>query len=264
MSDLAPRLRQQIWNIPGLKQVRESGTFNAVFHKGFGAYWGHFKSREEAQSFLRPHNRSTYDSNEIVQFNIDLYFGVQFFDWPVLFFLQTLLRENRLRVVTDFGGHVGVKFYAYRDLLNLPPGFEWQVFDLPAMVAEGRRRLPADVTSLRFFDDLESTSPCDALIFSGVLQYAESTIPEIIGSLPGKPHTVILNKVAVYDESFYSLENYGRYWLPYHIFTLKELEQARTQLGYALSSSWTVPREITVNSAKGRHQIKTIGQVWKL
>jgi putative methyltransferase (TIGR04325 family) len=259
------KLRQSIWKAPVLKQLRESGTFNAVFHKGFGAYWGHFRTSEEAGSFMRSSNRSTYNNNEIVQFNIDLFYGIQFFDWPVLFFLQTLLRENRLRVVTDFGGHVGVKFYAYRDLLDLPPDFIWQVYDLPAMVAEGRRRMPAGTTGLQFFDDLESTAPCDVLICSGVLQYAESTVEQIIGRLPAKPHMVILNKVAVFDtESFYTLENYGRYWLPYRIFTPKELEETRVRLGYTLASNWTVPREIVVNAANGKYQIKTIGQVWQL
>jgi putative methyltransferase (TIGR04325 family) len=259
------KLRQSIWKTPGLKQLRESGTFNALLHKGFGAYWGHFKTSEEAQSFMRTSHRSTYNNAEIVQFNIDLFYGIQFFDWPVLFFLQTLLREDRLKVVTDFGGHVGVKFYAYRELLDLPADFKWQVFDLPAMVAEGRRRLPPDATALRFFDDLESTAPCDVLICSGVLQYAESTIDQIIARLPAKPHTVILNKVAVFEtESFYTLENYGKYWLPYRIVTPKELEEARIRLGYTVAANWTVPREIVVNAAKGKYQIKTIGQVWQL
>src|SRR5580692_5553310 len=99
------KLRQSIWKAPVLKQIRESGTFNAVFHKGFSAYWGHFRTSEEAGSFMPSSNQSSYNTDEIVQFNIDLFYGIQFFDWPVLFFLQTLLRENRLQVVTDFGGH---------------------------------------------------------------------------------------------------------------------------------------------------------------
>ena len=89
------KLRQSIWKAPVLKQLRESGTFNAVFHKGFGAYWGHFRTSEEAASFMRSSNRSTYNTDEIVQFNIDLFYGIQFFDWPVpVLFANAAAREQ--------------------------------------------------------------------------------------------------------------------------------------------------------------------------
>ena len=264
MSNLVSRLRKNVWKTPGFKQLRQSPRINALLGTGYGTHWGLFTSSQEAQEYLRASIRSTYNNDAIVKFNIDQYYGIKIYDWPVLFFLQDLLTRNELRTVTDFGGHVGVKFYAYRELLGFPADFQWQVFDLPAMIAEGRRRLPPEEHALRFFDDLESTRPSDVMIFSGVLQYLDSSIQEMLDRLPSRPSMIILNKVAVHDtESFYTLENYGNHWLAYHVVTLKDLEESRTALGYELVSSWTVPREITVNSARGRRTVRTIGQVWR-
>ena len=39
------------------------------------------------------------------------------------------------RRLFEFGGHVGVAYYAYRSHLTLPEGFSWTVCDVPAVAA---------------------------------------------------------------------------------------------------------------------------------
>jgi putative methyltransferase (TIGR04325 family) len=265
MSFLSRSARQAILTAPGVQQVLGSKTFNKVVRKPIGQYWGYFKTYQEALDFLPADRRSSFDNQEITGLNVDLYYGIQFFDWPVLFFLQKLLDEGKLKTVTDFGGHIGVKYLAYRQQLAFPEGFEWQVVELPAMIAEAKKRLPADATALKFFESPKETLPCDVLICSGVLQYSDLRIDQVIGWMPEKPPVVILNKLAAIEsESFYALENYGKYKLPYRVCNAKELEQTRLELGYTLAAEWNVPREIVVNSPEGRYQVQTIGQVWRL
>ena len=259
--------RQMILKLPGLRHLHESGVLKAIIGRKLSNHRGHFKTPQEAQASLPPARRATYDNEEIVTAGIESYFTIHTFDWPILFHLQKLLRENRLRSLTDFGGHVGVKFYAFRELLALENSFQWQVVDVPAMCREGRRRIPAHVTSLSFFERIEDTAPSDVLICSGVLQYAETSVVDLVHRMPVKPHTILVNKVAVAyrGQGFVTLENFGAASLPYRIGTRAELDQAREQLGYSLTTNWNLPdRDFAVISSKGIEWVNLVGQAWTL
>ncbi|HEX7158273.1 MAG TPA: methyltransferase, TIGR04325 family [Edaphobacter sp.] len=263
MSLTSPSVRQRIWKTPGVQEVIGSRLFSNVVRKPFGQYWGYFKTYEEALNFLPSDKRSSYDNSEITSLNVDFFYGIQFFDWPVLFFLELLLAEGKLHAVTDFGGHIGVKYLAYREIMPFPADIKWQVVELPAMIAEAKQRLPADVGGLEFMESPEQTAACDVLICSGVLQYSDLRIEKIVEKLPKKPQVVIINKLAAIEsETFYTLENYGKYKLPYRVCNAKELDATREKLGYHLTQEWNVPREIVVISPQGKYQVQTIGQVW--
>jgi putative methyltransferase (TIGR04325 family) len=261
--DLSFQLRN-VWNCPGLKQLRRSGRLNSLLHVGYGAYWGRFDSRDGALAFLRPSQRLSYDNDDVVEVNLDVFLEIHLFDWPVMFFLQTQLRQEKIRTLTDFGGHVGVKYYAYRSLMGLPDNFQWQVVDVPAVCREGRLRLLKDDETLSFFEKIEDTRPCDALLCSGALQYADLTLQEIVARLPSRPTMIILNKIAVAGgEGFYTLESFGWGRMPYRIVAQAELDQAREELGYNLVFRWDIPyRHFEVPSAQGMDQVDMIGEVW--
>ena len=234
-----------------------------------GLEFGHFKGRfltpEAAMASVPAFRRSTYDNQELIPHGIKAFSVVHNFDWPVLFYLQKLLQQNQLHTLTDFGGHVGVKFYAYRDKLTFPADLNWQVVEVPAMVAEGRRRVTPGVTSLNFFENIADTAPADVLICSGVLQCAPFTIEEIVAQLPAKPRVILLNKVAVSrTQGFYTVENFIK-CLPYRVLGPADLAETRAKLGYTLAANWQIPdRDIAVLTPQGAERVPLIGEAWTL
>ncbi|ACB94028.1 TIGR04325 family methyltransferase [Beijerinckia indica] len=265
MSSLPSLSKKILWNLPVAAQLRRNGFLNSYFRKGFGRHWGRFETFEEARDFLPSSKRVTYDNDEIVPINLESFATIHSFDWPVLFFLQRIFNENALRVITDFGGHIGSKYYAYKDMLTLPADLCWQVVDVPAVVREGRRRL-TETPTLHFYEKLEETQACDILLCSGVLQYAELSIDEIVARLPKRPARIIVNKVALSEnESFYTLEDFGKYRMPYHILAPDALKESRLRLGYTLLAHWPIPsRDFIVPSAKGKDHVSMVGEAWML
>ena len=259
--------RQMLLKLPGVKHLHESGAIKGILGRKIGNHRGHFQTPQQAQDSLPRSRRATYDNDEIASIGIDTFSTIHNFDWPVLFHLQKLMQQNRLHSVTDFGGHVGVKFYAFRNTLAFDATLQWQVVDVPAVCREGRRRVPPEVTSLKFFERIEDTAPCDALICSGVLQYAETPIVDLIARMPTRPHMILLNKVAVAKrgEGYVTLENFGSASLPYRVMTRNELDESRMKLGYKLLSTWDMPdRDFAVLSPKGIKWVNLIGQAWVL
>ena len=249
--------------LPGYLPPRRSGVLDFVVGKEFGHYRGRFLTSEEARDSLPATRRSAYDNEALVSIGIESFSTIHSFDWPILALCQKLMRENHLHAVTDFGGHVGVKFYAFKDLLNLPEDFRWQIVDVPAMVREGRKRVPAGVHSLCFYENLEETEACDALLCSGVLQYLDFSIEQIVGRLPRKPYMIFVNKVPMSSvEGFFTMETFVKS-LPCHVFGPDDLEKARQHLGYKLVASWPIPdRDFVVLSGKGMEKVEMVGEAW--
>ena len=100
-------------------------------------------------------------------------------DYPVLFWLQKLLREGCTRVF-DLGGHTGVSYYAYRSYLDYPATLRWQVQDVPAVVQQGRA-LAAEQDRdgyLSFSARFEDAEGFDILTAQGSLQYLPETLAD--------------------------------------------------------------------------------------
>jgi putative methyltransferase (TIGR04325 family) len=251
--------------LPGLGRVRRSGRLNALLRLGHGDLWGRFSTRDEAAAFLRPQHRVTYDDPQIAEINVDHFSRVHSFDWPVLFFLQQALSEGRLTRLTDFGGHLGVKYDAYRSLLDFPAGFTWQVVDVPTICVHGRQRLQAEPAPLAFHERIED-APCDVLLCSGALQYADKTPEEVAGKLPYRPSMILLNKLPIASASgYYTLENFGRGRMPYRVFSKAELDASRERLGYTDVAEWIAPHpHEVVHHQTGHDRIQMIGQAWRL
>lgn len=255
---------ESVWKLPGLKQLRESPWLNETLRLGHGLYWGSFATREDALRFLRPSRTVTYDNDEIAALSVDVFSRIHLFDWPLLFHLSQLHADKRLTSIVDLGGHVGVKYYAFKAVLRFLDEVAWQVVDVPAICREGERLRPADAAALSFHGALEETAPCDVLICSGVLQYLDFTLEEAIKRLPARPATILLNKVAVSDgEAFYTLESFGSGRMPYHVTTVEWLDTVRERLGYRLAARWDIPeRAVEIPSAKGKRPVTMVGEAW--
>jgi putative methyltransferase (TIGR04325 family) len=253
-----------IWSMPVLKQARRSDLLNDLFRIGYGRHWGCFETRAAALAFLAGRPRAEYDDAEIVQVNLETFKEVQAFDWPVMFFIDRLIRAGTLKTLTDFGGHVGVKYYAYGTHLTYPEGLHWQVVDVPAVCREGIARRPAWASALSFHETPGETAPCDLLFCSGSLQYADLSLAQIVSQLPRAPRNIIINKVALAPSGgFFTLESFGRGRMPYRVLGAGELAEFRNALGYALQARWDIPdRSFVVPSRGGARSVNVVGEAW--
>ncbi|HEY8998060.1 MAG TPA: methyltransferase, TIGR04325 family [Edaphobacter sp.] len=259
---LSPR---GMMELPGIRNLGNSFLLRSLRGKDLGRFRGKFPTRQRAVASLPPSAVSEYDDEQLVEVNLESFSQIHPFDWPVVALCQRLMREGRMRVLTDFGGHIGVKYYAFEPMLDQEKELTWQVVDVPAMIREGRRRLKPENTSLKFYERLEETEPCDALLLSGVVQYSDRSIEEIVASLPKKPYIIFLNKVPVSDGvGYFTIEKYIKP-LPYRVYGRNELEGTRERMGYHRLAQWPIPhRDIITLNGTSMEQVHMLGEAWCL
>lgn len=205
------------------------------------SYRGAFASYSEAMAAVRPDMLAGYDHEEIAPISFERMCQVTLWDYPVLFWLDRLL-PGTTRLV-DAGGHMGTKFRAFDAHLTLPAGFDWAVYDVPAIVRAGRARAERDgLKGISFYDRLEDTPPADVLLCSGLLQYLDIPLAEMIGRLPQKPRHLILNKVATREgPTVVTLEGFGTAEVPYQVRDHGEFVAQVEALGYSIEDRWSIP-----------------------
>jgi putative methyltransferase (TIGR04325 family) len=165
---------------------------------------------------------------------------IYFYDYPGLFWLSRSL-DAGMSSVFDLGGHVGIKYYAFRRVMTYPESLRWTVCDVPGVVQTGRElALQREATAqLNFTTDYTDASGCDVLYASGSLQYLPIRISEIIGSLAVKPKRIVLNTTAVHPErTIYTLNSIGFAVCPYRIQHDEELWGELRRCGYKRRDAW--------------------------
>jgi putative methyltransferase (TIGR04325 family) len=150
----------------------------------------------------------------------------------VLFWLEKLLVPGAR--VFDFGGHVGHTCLAYRTMLSRGSTLTWEVCDVPAVVAEGQRRVETKALDrLSFTTDFARASGVDVLHASGSLQYAPRALPDMIDELPIKPRHVVVNMLpTIADAEVVTLQNIGPSFCPYRIEARSSLPTGMRAIGY--------------------------------
>lgn len=251
------------WTLPGVTRIRRSRYLNTLLRRGHGSHWGRFATYEEAAAYLPASRRVGYDCPEIVRVNMETLSQIHLSDWPVLFFLQRAI-DAGLRSMVDFGGHVGVKYAAFKRHIDLGPEFKWQVMDVPAVCAEGRNQSGAAHEHLSFHEDVADIASCDILLCSGALQYARLSLSDLVAGLPTRPRLILVNKVGVVDgDGFFTLEDFGYGRMPYQVFPRDHFPGLLDTLGYDRVGQWTIPdREFAVRSARGDEWVSQFGGAW--
>ena len=251
--------------LPLLYDYRRHRYRNRFLNEEFGTFWGVFDSFNSALSSVPKEIASSYQDESLVDFHLDQFMQLLPFDWPVLYFLSDLISKGSARSMIDFGGHVGVKYYAYQKLLALPDDFHWRVVDLAPMVAEGRRRC-ADFKPrhLTFYDDVALAPASDILFCSGVLQFCPFTVDAIIQQCVSRPRYVIINKIPFsQDGAFVTLENFNKVKVAYQVFDRHRHDADREKLGYELLWRWRIPhRDFEIPYSKPRRNVKMFGEIW--
>ncbi len=217
------------------EQMFQSNTRRNLFR-------GVYASFEEAAASA-PSNRQTgYDNPE----SAALYFGnmqADPYDYPVMLWLERSFAAG-MHSVFDVGGHIGIKFYAFREHLRFAPSLEWRVCDVPAVIQRGRsaaqKRDPSG--QLQFTSDYAEVEGFDILFASGVIQYLPMTIKDWLLPIQRKPRRIIFNTSAIHEtRSFFTLNSIGSAYCPYRVTSKPEFLAQLNDLGYQLIDSWKTP-----------------------
>ena len=263
MSLKIPKL---ILNVPILYHIGRF-CYGKLFFKGRrGRFHGLFASLSEAQKCIGPERPSSYGDIDLTEVNINSFMQTHSFDYPVM--LHLLKVRDQIDSVIDFGGHIGVKYYAYKQHLPGMHELDWKVVDVPFCVDRGREEARiTGTTNLSFSSHISEAGDCDLLLTSGALQYVAISIGELLGSMTHLPRFVIINKLPVHaGPDQYTIENFGKAKIPYKIFNRNEFESQLLQRKYSKVDTWLIPsREISIPFyEKKLDQFAMVGQVWKL
>jgi putative methyltransferase (TIGR04325 family) len=233
-----------------LKQVlsRSRSLFNYVvdlrynqrFEQWPGSYRGIFESFAEARASA-PDHKLGFDHPELANL-YDSRIGKAFTsDYPVLFWLGRILGEASS--VFDWGGHVGVSYYTYKQYLGFSDRVRWCIGEVPEIAKAGRELAQKrGAVGLSFTTPLADADGYEVLLANGSLQFVEAPFSDSLRALNRKPRHLIVNKIPLYSgEPFVTLENTVHSYNPYHVGNRDAFVGSILALGYTLLDSWENP-----------------------
>ncbi|MFC3549831.1 TIGR04325 family methyltransferase [Lysobacter cavernae] len=237
------RIANESAELPGLRWLAEPLHRRMFRRKRSGnAYCGVYESYTQAlasASALRA-LPTTYDTDASPRMYRDRLEQVRVSDYPLLYWLSRLLATGQRRVF-DLGGHIGISYYGFRRYLDYPADLRWQVHDMPSVTNAGRelaRELDPS-GRLEFTDAREDADDCDLLVTSGVLQYLDYTLPELLQTLDRPPRHVLVNLTPMHpSRGYFTLQNLGIAICPYRVCALPEFVAEMEALGYRLRDRW--------------------------
>jgi putative methyltransferase (TIGR04325 family) len=203
---------------------------------------GVYSSAEEAARSAPKDRALGYDNAE----SAAMYFNhmtPDSFDYPAIYWLEKSLLAGH-HSIFDVGGHIGIKYYAFKPLLSDVPGLSWLVCDVPAVIQRGRSAAAKRDTAgcLAFTSDYAEVGGCDILFASGVVQYLPMTMLEWLGPIASKPRRIIFNTSAIHPKlDFFTLNSIGTAYCPYRVTSEASFMSQMTRLGYHLVDRWTTP-----------------------
>jgi putative methyltransferase (TIGR04325 family) len=200
---------------------------------------GVFESFPQATAAVPKTGKKTgYDHPETVHMYDHFVEGIFSYDYPILFWLQSLLPE--CSSVFDLGGNTGIKYYAYKKYLTYPSNLKWTVCDVPTVTQGGEvMATKRESQGLTFTNAPRDADGVDILLAAGAVQYIETSFGQSLVSLNRKPKHLLINKVPLYaGKSFVTLQSIGTVICPYHIFNRDDFIGSITRHGYELIDTW--------------------------
>jgi putative methyltransferase (TIGR04325 family) len=237
--DVARASMNRLKSTAGVRAVRNAIRWRDFCSaQGRNAYWGVHQTFAEAVAAAPPVKPIGYDNDGSAQMYRHLLDVVEPNEYAVLYWLERALAGGNR--VFDFGGHIGVKYYAFRSIGALPASIDWTVYDVPAVVRSGRELArKRRVTDLKFTETFEDASGADVFMALGSLQYVEAPLDGWLKRLAVLPRTVIVGSTPLVEGPRYvTLQNIGTAFCPYLIEDAPTLIANMERLGYLLRHRW--------------------------
>ncbi|NMG10048.1 methyltransferase, TIGR04325 family [Brasilonema sp. UFV-L1] len=213
----------------------------------YGGFWGVFQTFEQAiQASPRTKNIGYDDANLAHEYQQMLEENnwensggvVGSFDYPVLFWLNSIFSHEEIQTIFDFGGNVGIHFYSYAKYIEYPANLKWTVCDVPTIVNAGvSLATKRCVQGLDFTINSQDVNEKEIFLSSGTIQYVESSVKTLFKN--GKPKHVLINRLPLYDgEQFVTLQNGGKVFYPQYVFKKNQFIEELSTIGYELIDIW--------------------------
>jgi putative methyltransferase (TIGR04325 family) len=222
-------------------------AYRWLYEREFGsgklphAFRGVFPSFADAAASAPTKGFMGYDNSEAA----DMYHGRPIYpeDYSVLFWLRTLMQPG-MRLF-DYGGHAGGMFDAFRSVLKLPERFEWEIYDVAAVIEAGRKaNVSRPEPRPAFTTDWSHASGAGILLASGSLQYVETSLAERLKGLNRLPDHLVINQLPLHHEhEFSTLQCIGSVFCPYRIFAREKFFSSLHALGYRTVDTWSNPNK---------------------
>ncbi|MCJ8518610.1 putative methyltransferase (TIGR04325 family) [Pseudorhizobium tarimense] len=183
-----------------------------------------------------------YNHGEVAPVSFEEMCRVAPWDYPILFWLARLTKQSG--GLLDAGGHMGTKFRAFAGLLEVPKSFQWVIYELPEIAEAGRKRAARDgIAQLTFIDNLSRAPRLPVFLASGLMQYLDRPLSDLLLELPRLPPHLLLNKVAFRRDGrpVTTLERIGRAHVPYQMRNEASFVQDLESLGYEQVDRWSIP-----------------------
>lgn len=204
-------------------------------------FTGAYPSYDAAMAAARRRSMAGYDHDEIASVSFAKMCEVAPWDYPVLFWIRSLLKE--IDGLVDAGGHMGTKYRAFGPLLPLDDSFRWTVYDLPAIVRAGQALAAKQgVAGLHFVDRIEDAGATPLFLGSGLMQYLDMPLSGLLQQMPSLPPHLVLNKVALRKgDPIVTLERIGGSYVPYQMRNEGDFLSDIARLGYKQVDRWSIP-----------------------
>ncbi len=166
-------------------------------------------------------------------------------DYALMFWLRDALDQGARRIF-DFGGHVGIKYYAYSRYVAFPDDLRWNVCDVPAVVESGRQfaGVMAGSDKLSFTTRFEDCAACDVFFAAGSLQYVEEPLSARLLRLEQRPARLLLSGLPLHaGRTFVTLQSIGTAYCAYWAWNRAEFVSALEAVGYRLRDEWSNPEK---------------------
>lgn len=188
-----------------------------------------------------------YDAADSQNWYLNKHTEVQLEDYPVLFWLRGAFENSRS--VFEIGGHVGVAYYGFSQVVDYPADLKWTICDVPTVATAGATLAKErGRTNINFVTHPDQAEGADIVLAAGALQYVDSpSLADAIASFRIKPRHVLINTTPVYDgPAFVTLQYIGTAFCPYRIFNREELAGSLKKIGYSLVASWRKERTFRI------------------
>ncbi len=221
-------------------------------HNNVNYFRGVFKSFAEALASAPTTKPIGYNNQTAAKLYKDRTKQIYSTDYPVLFWMKSYLPE--IHRVFDFGGHVGIHFYAYSKYLDYNFIKEWTICDVAAVVEEAKelakdQSVDPDVNfcvkKLSFSNDILDCENYDLFLASGSLQYLEWDLDEKLKRLSKPPRFLIINLLPLHEKyKTITLQSIGASFCPYNVRLESDFINGLQNIGYELVNKWNNEEKI--------------------
>lgn len=260
-SNLWHRVKRLADHAPGVLALRRRAYTRAfATQANVNLHHGVFETFEEAERSAPATKPLGYD-NDASALMYDHLAEPTIKDYPAIHWLQRAVDAGHDHIF-DLGGHVGIKYFAFRQRLQLPTTARWQVCDVPAVVARGTElaRKMGVAEQLTFSADWRAMSAASVLFASGSIQYLPTPLGTMLRSLESRPARVVINSAALHPtRSFFTLNSIGVAFCPYRVQSEPSFIAEMRELGYRRLDRWETPKRFAIPFETGYDMDRLVG-----